>query len=246
VPTVQELYAAKAASGSAGASGDSGSVYLGSTSRVDASRDALVAGSDTPHIVSADEAKLMFFKDDALRLKWQQQLYDMGLTKSADDYESALSAWNKAVDLATSYQAAGRNVSPWDVLDLVGHGAGAINTEPKTTTSTSKSTNLPSKTDIEHAVRSMFQEQVGRDPSASELARYRGIALAEAKRNPSITTTTTTTDSSGNSTSSSQSSGGVNLDEVLGQNVSDDPEHGAYQAATYYFNAMTQALGAPV
>jgi hypothetical protein len=245
--TWQEILARNQAAGPL-ATSTTPTVFMGKgASRVDKTRDALIPGTASDRVQDLPSAKLEFFKDEDLRMRWQEELYRLGLTKSPDDFETSLSAWEKAVELAAQYHQVGKNVTPWQVLDLVAGKGGRIQTNgPKTTVSRSKSTDMPTAGDIDHSTRSIFQEQMGRDPTESELARYRGIALREAKRNPAIVTTTTTTDPDGNSTSTSTRQGGFtanDLAEAQTKNASDDPEHGAYQASTFYFNALLDAIG---
>jgi anti-sigma factor ChrR (cupin superfamily) len=106
--------------------------------------------------------------------------------------------------------------------------------------------NVPDKASAEAAVRSLFQEQLGRDPEEGEMDRYVSMIQSGYRSHPSTTTTTQTTDAQGNTTQKSSTTGG-NYDpsSMLVDQAQADPEWGSYQAATKYFNAMISALGAP-
>ena len=176
-----------------------------------------------------------------------------GVLDSASDYQGAFKAWQYAVQEAGNfYTATGgkRKVTPWDMLSLLEDNAAAAGGSkgPKTTKQTSTSTNIPSPLDAEAAVKTIFQEGIGRDPSKGELARYSSLLIGKAKANPSITNSTQTVDANGNVSQSSTSSGGLSAagaQQALMNEVQADPEYGSYQAATTYYGALLKAIAAP-
>lgn len=190
-----------------------------------------------------DEAYAEFWSNADLRNQWVAETMRMGLATNVDQ---AASIWLDAIKTSNAVLLTGKKMSPWDLLDIKSGTAQGTIGVPKTTTDKNTTVQHASAADIDAATRSVFQEQLGRDPTKTELARYRGIAFREEARNPVTTTVTTTVDAQGNRTSDSSSVGGLSaagLTDALTQDASNDPEHGALQAATYYFNALHDAIG---
>jgi hypothetical protein len=181
---------------------------------------------------------------DQERSAFGQRLYKLGLVKDPNDYGAVFNTWQSAVQEASNfYMAAGKKVTPWQVLDVV---AGANGPRSTTQTNTSKSFNIPTVEDAHAATKQLFQALMGRDPDHGELDRYASMMTSYAQKHPTVTKQTQTTDIHGNTTSSSTSSGGYSpegLRDMLGQKAKADPEYGSYQAATTYFNALIGAMG---
>lgn len=219
----------------------------------DPTRDAVrpgmgfVAGPESK--MGEDQAIQDFYNwDDRKRQKMGQQLVDLGLIKNAWDYDSIFRVWQSAVHEAGGYFTFGkRKITPYQVIsNIFGAGAGgAGGNGPRTTTS--KRVNIPTAADAESLVRKIFADQVGRAPTKGEIASYTKEIVAKAKASPEMVTETTKYDRTGSPVSqSSVSKGGFSADAqaLLVQNeVQDDPEFGAYQAATHYFNVLQQVIG---
>lgn len=197
----------------------------------------------TERQVTLDQAYAEFWSNQTLRDQWVAETMRMGLATNVDQ---AFNVWLDSIKTSNALLQTGKKMSPWDILDIkTGTAQGTVGA-PKTTTDKNTTVQHASAADIDAATRSVFQEQLGRDPSKTELNRYRGIAFREEARNPTTQTVTTTVDANGNRVSESSSVGGLSaagLNDHLLQNASEDPEHGALQAATYYFNALHDAIG---
>jgi hypothetical protein len=182
---------------------------------------------------------------DQERSSFGQRLYKLGLVKDPNDYGSVFGAWQSAVQEASNfYMAAGKKVTPWQVLDIVAGGANG-GPHPTTQTNTSKSFNIPTVEDAHAATKQIFQALMGRDPDENELDRYASMMTSYAQKHPTVTKQTQTTDIHGNTTSSSTSSGGYTQ---AGSRPAEQPGPARpgvrrYQAATTYFNALQGALG---
>lgn len=218
-------------------------VFMGTTtpSRGAAFHDILPSDSQ----LGLSEAKLDIYGwSEEEQAQWGKRLYNAGLIKDPNNWDAMVQAWQYAVGQAGSFYSKGKKITPWQVVDLMSKGGGG-DAGPRTTHSTSTSTNMPARSDVEATVKSMFKNMMGRDPEEGELDRYVSQAMAGYKKNPSVTNTTATTDANGNTNSNSTSSGGFNPQGVLEDSIQGDPEWGAFQAATTYFNALQGALGAP-
>lgn len=187
------------------------------------------------------------------------KMYKAGMISDPAKWEQVQSAWATVVqDAGLRYAMSGGKdkVTPYDMLDIMVGIAGDLNQStgnsyPKTTTHTTTnfSKNIIDGDTADSLVRAIYHDQVGRDPSPNELATYRVMVTGYTRERPtkSTSTTTSTVDAAGNvdeSTSSTSAPGwteqGVQ-DQVL-QKTKHDPEYGAYQAATTYYNALQDLI----
>lgn len=239
----------KARSGTSQGIGDRSPVFVGYQNSIEPGLDAHDRRSGAHKVSlepkSAIEVKNEFYSlSDHDRTALGLSLYKSGLVNDPTAFDQVQAAWNKAVDDAAGFYQGGkgRAITPWEVLSLKMGVNGQKAGGPKTQTSTSF--NIPSPQDAEAGIKAIFSSAVGRDPTGDELKKYTAIMVGLAKKNPS--TSTTTYDASGNATTTS--GGGISgegLKQAALDQVQKDPEWGAFQAATTYFNAVQQAIAAP-
>ena len=152
--------------------------------------------------------------------------------------------WGSYAGMAAAYNANGKQMSLWDVLNLdAQHHQTA---KPITTTNTSTSYQLSDLADTHALFMQAAQSLLGRAPTTSETKAFQKQLNAYQRANPTKTTTTQTTDASGNTSSSSTTSGGTTAaaeSDMAQQAAQQNPEYGAYQAATTYFNSLLNAIG---
>jgi len=122
-------------------------------------------------------------------------------------------------------------------------------TRPSSYTNTSSQVNITDP----HAARQMLintlQNSLGRDPTASEFQAFLSSVHAAERANPTVTKTTYKLNKVGNYDVSNQTtSGGVDPSAYTADygSTHNQHEHAAYQAATSYFDALRQAVGAVV
>lgn len=199
-------------------------------------------------IMSASEAAGMYYDwDQKTRDKFLTQLGLAGYkSDQMTDSDLALT-WANYVNQAAKYRARGQNLTPWDVLakDMAQRETAAA--KPRTITQTSTSYDLSSKGDAQAIFLTAAQQLIGRDPTKAETAKFTEALNAYERANPRTTTTTSRYAAGGDLTSqSSTTSGGVGegARQILAmEDIKKDPEYGAYQAATTYFDAMMEMIG---
>jgi hypothetical protein len=183
---------------------------------------------------------------DDERAAWGRRLYSAGYLKNPDDFDDQLKGWAYAVENASNYYTgAGKQMTPWAFIDMKIATSKVEEHKPYQGPRTQTSVNLPSKTDANAAIQAMFKNELGREATDGELDRYRSIMLAQYKKNPTITTTTPTKFGENGEVidSTSTTKGGFNPQGWLEDQAQADPEYGAYQAASTYYNALQSALG---
>lgn len=199
--------------------------------------------------VGVDQAKMDIYGwTDAERQQWGKRLYGAGLIQDPHDWDGMTKAWSYAVEQTAGFNAGSKpNLTPWgfiDILEAQGAGRQALQArqkalQPQVSTSYQA---VPDKSDAEAAIKTLFQEQLGRDPEPNEMDKYVSMMLSKMRADPGKTVSTTDP-VTGRSTSKSYA--GFNPKSMLEEEAQGDPEWGAYQAATKYFNALQGAIGAP-
>lgn len=233
---------------------DSLPVYLGGPNGTNAA--PLQAGQDAndrkPASNSVDviTAKSKFndssYMSDTTKAALGQAMYAAGLISHPADMHAVYLQWQDAVEEAALRKYYGQNITPFQVIAMrLSLAAGMNNNREQTATRTSY--NIPSPQDGEAMVTDLFHSALGRDPSKDELAKYTSMLVGIAKANPSVENTTSDkTGAHTTSTSTTHSLSQAGMEQALLDKVKADPEYGAYQAATTYYNAALKAIGSPV
>lgn len=203
------------------------------------------AGVGTPNTMKLSQlANQWYTMDQADKDKFMAQLAKAGYKTETMSDANMADLWASYAGQAAAYNANGKQMTLWDVLALdAQHRKTAA---PVTTTNTSTSTQISNYQDTHALFQSAAQSLLGRAPTVAETKAFQKQLNAYQAANPTKTTTTQTTDAMGNSTSTSTSSGGTTaagLSDLAQQQAQQNPDYGAYQAATTYFNALLGAIG---
>lgn len=168
-------------------------------------------------------------------------------------YDDVVNLWKSMVARASdALMASGgtNKMTPWDALSLYGQENAAAGIGPggsHTTTNVSRSVSNIDQGEAWNALQGTLSQMLGRDPTDNELRDFVHRMNHLAVRNPSVTHSTTTTDAKGNTTSSSHTTPGFTAADMAQSayyQAQQEPDYGAYQAGSTYFNAALSALGA--
>ena len=182
-----------------------------------------------------------------------KRMQDAGLdVKSFDDVNSV---WQSLVERAAktyTISEGEKKVTPWDVLDLIQRedetANGGEDPDNFTHVSTSKSVQDISEGEAWSTLQSNLSRMLGRDPSDQEVRDFTHRMNSLAARNPAISKTISTYKDGRltNSTTREVESGFTADDMVMDayESAQSNPEYGAYQAASTYFNSAMSAMGA--
>lgn len=245
---------ASAQQGGSVASADNPPVYLG-----EIAGSTRFAGKEmpdgeripAPHDKTAllDKASTMIYRDGV-----QQRFIDLLLRNGIiergnytwDDVEGW---WLKAVaGAANAWRYGGKKVTPEQWLELW-HGAGVNGAGggASTQTSVDKSVQQIDDLDARAAAEETYSSLMGRAPKGKEADAIREMLNSYAQNHPSITRQTVHTDAQGNVSRTTKTSGGMSsagAAQLVDDQVKSKPGYAEYQAASTYFNALQQALGA--
>lgn len=172
---------------------------------------------------------------------------------AVETYDDVSKLWGSVVDMAaSSYSLAGKQVTPWALIQLRGKYAGADGKmKPKITTNTNIDEMDPAQ------ARLMFeqtaQQALGRAPTKSEIDDFIAKAQTIAHQNPTKTVTTSQVGFDGkadteNSTSVTTGQGAAQAKAQLASmdQAKQSEDYAAYQAAGNYFPMLFEALQSPV
>lgn len=201
--------------------------------------------------MSVDQAIASYY---SLSPRNKQALIDasikLGMSPDKINDQALLSVWSNYVKAAQGYQSKGKDITPWTImlLDITSQEnakqSGAGQKGPTTTTQTS--TNLSTQLDAKGILYTASRSLLGRDPTDEESNRFWQTLNAQERANPTTTTTTTSYGPEGEATNQQQTvSGGLGSEarQMLSvEEAKKNPEYGAYQAATTYYNAFMQKL----
>lgn len=184
--------------------------------------------------------------DGKTRDKFLSQLNLAGYdTNSLKDGQIA-QLWATYAQQAASYYAQGKKLTPWDILAMDMKQRESYLNTPRSVTQSSTSYDMSTREDAHAIFLQAAQSLLGRDPTKSEIGAFQKALNAYEKKNPTITTQTTNYLGDTVTGQTSTTKGGVKAEArqlMAVEDVKADPEYGAYQAATTYFDAMMQMIG---
>jgi hypothetical protein len=277
-PYMQGLMGIAASGGGTLAAPGGGKVYMG-TQRY------TKGGQDKSSGQSLPRGKTMYGKKDiwATEAEAAQEFYNWsgkqqqdfvaqgilsGQLKLGDGSMEGAALWKKLVKEAANYGAAGKKVSPIDLMATYVKASGGsnawtsagvwqINTQtgerkyvgPGTYLGDGKAQQTDTRVDLTdpdtaRAISTqLFQNLMGRDPGAGELGAFANALHSAEQNSPVVSTTTTQYDMDTGQAlgSDTAQSGGVTADAkayIGEQQLKSKKEYGAYQAATTYQNAF--------
>jgi hypothetical protein len=180
-------------------------------------------------------------------------MQDAGLdVKSFDDVNAV---WQGLVERAAktyTLSEGEKKVTPWDVLELVKRedevANGGEDPDNFTHVSTSKTVQDISEGEAWSVLQSNLSRMLGRDPSDQEVRDFTHRMGQLAARNPAISKTISTyKDGRLTNSKTTEVDSGFTAEDMMKKSYDEaqaDPEYGAFQAASTYFNAAVGALGA--
>lgn len=170
--------------------------------------------------------------------------YDVTKMKDGDIAQM----WSTYAAQAASYYKSGRGqrLTPWDILAKDRAQRESYMKTPRSVTQTSTSYDMSTQQDAHAIFMQAAQSLLGRDPTKAEVASFQRTINAYEKANPTVTTATTNYIGDDVTGQTSTTKGGVKDSArslMAMEDVKADPEYGAYQASTTYFDAMMDLIG---
>ncbi|UVD39695.1 hypothetical protein SEA_ROSEPHARIE_10 [Streptomyces phage RosePharie] len=194
----------------------------------------------------SDVANQYYNWDDKTKNKFLSQLNLAGYDTSGLRDSQIAQLWGNYAAQAAQYYGQGRKLTPWDILARDREQREAYMNTPRTVTQTSTAYDLSTREDAQAIFLQAAQSLLGRDPTKAEIGSFQKALNAYEKANPTVTTQTShymgdTLQSQSSTTKGGVKEGARQLMAV--EDIKRDPEYGAYQAATTYFDAMMEMIG---
>lgn len=177
----------------------------------------------------------------------KMQLVDSNYSTATDS--DLATAWGSLVTQSAAYHAAGKDVTPWDILAKnISSVGGVKGKNGQDITRTISATNLTSAPDSNALFQAAAQSLIGRAPTADEMKAFQANLNAQERANPTQSTVERQYNASGYLTAENTlgSSGGVSetaKQNLATQDLKGTTEYANYQAATTYMGALQQLLG---
>ncbi|MGZ4574080.1 MAG: hypothetical protein ACXVXY_03655 [Mycobacteriaceae bacterium] len=209
-------------------------------------------------LTSTQAMNLPYTWDDAEVKDVMKKMQESGIPVDSFDTGSTslVSVWGTLVNRAAmtySMSEGQKKVTPWDVLDMYKSEAQAAGTYTnyvgygdRTTTTVNRSVSTITDGEAWSVMQQTLSRMLGRDPSDQELRDYTYRMNQMAAANPSISKTITrykNGEAVGSSTHTDTGFTASDMAQNAYDNAQSNPEYGAYQAASTYFNAALSALG---
>ena len=202
-----------------------------------------VGSINTPSLSSV--AGQYYTWDGKTKAKFLTQLSLAGYNTSGMTDDQLSKAWAAYAQQSANYLARGVKQTPWDIMARDMHQReSASSLAPQV--STTSNVQLSTASDAHALFSQAAQSLLGRAPTKAESRNFLATINSYEREHPTTTTTTTTPKSGGGSSSSSVTTGGASAageQDVATQEAKKDPEYGAYQAATTYYNALMDMVG---
>lgn len=215
-----------------------------------AGMSVIVPAEQGTQTMDAQQYAMQFYNWGNNDLNWFRN--QMGLINS--NYYTATNdqlatAWFDYVRQSAERNAAGNPVTPEDLLqaDITATGGGKGKAD-RTITKTINQVNLTNTADAQAIFFQAAQNLLGRAPTDAENAQFKGYLNQQEQLNPIHQVQQLTYNQAGLVVDKNvlKSSGGITSQGaamLAEQQARQNPEYGAYQAATTYMNALRQALG---
>jgi hypothetical protein len=211
-------------------------------------KDPLVymgAGSQIAYLPASQASAAVFQWDSQTENKFKSQLALAGYDLSGMDQQKIAQLWSQYVNLAANYSLNGQDLSPWQVLqkDIATHES----VQPRTVMSQTKQYNISTYEDAFGLYEKVAQNLLGRNPTKAETASFQKILNQYEYAHPTTTTWQSTyMGSQLQDRQATKTTGGVTAQAqaaIAEEQAKQDPEYGAYQAATNGMNWLMKAIG---
>lgn len=210
-------------------------------------------GSAAPDYKSVNMAEAYWLDmSDEDRKAFMESAKKEGFWNPNQGADGLVSAWGKAVALAAQYNQAHSDdkskwISPFEAIQKMAIADMAGQNLAHDGFSTETSYRKFSQNELMSNAKSVLQQELGRNPTSSEMKAFTAAVNAASLLHPQTVTRQQVDDGQGGTSAVSTVTGG-NFDPnaVIDAQVHGTQEYNDFQAASVYFPALMQAVGATV
>lgn len=164
---------------------------------------------------------------------------------------SLAQAWTQAVGIASGYNSAHQDdpkkwLSPYEAIQKLAPAMAASKGAAFNGFTQTTHVQQFRESDLYSQAKSILQNELGRDPTPSELRAFTVAVNIAAKQNPAVTTSQQANPDGTGDNQVVTYGGSFDPTQTIDEMVKKTDEYAQYQAAVDYFPAVMQALGAVV
>ena len=233
--------------------GTAGSANAAERAMADAATGYTPDPTSTAVTMAAAEGHWMEMSQED-RLKFADMAQKAGVWKPSLGADALFQAWGKAVGWAGKYNSLHQDekdkwMSPFEAVTNMQIAGMADDGQSHDGFSTESTIRQFTMNDIRMQAKSILQNELGRNPTDSEMKAYTAAVNAASRANPQITTTQGVVNPDGSRTSNSVVTGGINSDTsaaIIQDAAQGTQESADYKTAAMYMPALMQALGSAI
>jgi len=174
-----------------------------------------------------------------------------GVWKKSQGADALFQAWGKAVGWAGKYNNLHQDnkdkwMSPFEAVSNMAIAGLADDNQSHDGFSTQTSIQQFSVQQLQQNARQILQQELGRNPTGSEMKAYTAAVNAAARANPQMVTQQQTLNSDGSQSTDRVVNGGIDPNEIIQGMAQGTQESADFKTAAQYLPALQQAIGASI
>ena len=185
------------------------------------------------------------------RLAFAAAAEKAGVWKKSQGADALFQAWGKAVGWAGKYNNLHKGdqskwLSPFEAVTNMAIAGMADDDQSHDGFSTEQTIQQFSTQQLQQQARSILQQELGRNPTGSEMKAYTAAVNAAARANPQTVTQQQVDNGDGSTATSRVVNGGIDPNEIIQDMAQGTEESDAFKTASQYLPALQQAIGASI
>jgi hypothetical protein len=183
------------------------------------------------------------------RMTFAKAAEKAGVWKASQGADALFQAWGKAVGWAGKYNNLHQDdkskwLSPFEAVTNMQIAGMADDGRSHDGFSTEATVQQFSPGQLQQQAKQILQQELGRNPTDSEMKSYTAAVNAAARANPQQVTQQQTLNPDGSQSTDRVVNGGVDPNAIIQDMASGTQESDAYKSAAVYLPALQQAIGA--
>lgn len=204
-------------------------------------------GNEYSSMTAAEGHWMDMSTDD--RMAFAKAAEKAGVWKPSQGADALFQAWGKAVGWAGKYNNLHQDdkskwLSPFEAVTNMQIAGMADNNQSHDGFSTEATVQQFTTGQLQSQAKQILQQELGRNPTDSEMKAYTAAVNAAARANPQQVTQQQTLNPDGSQSTSRVVNGGVDPNAIIQDMASGTQESDAYKSAAVYLPALQQAIGA--
>ena len=208
-----------------------------------------MTGNDYSTMTAAEGHWMDMTSDE--RLEFAAAAEKAGVWKKSQGADALFQAWGKAVGWAGKYNNLHKDdkskwLSPFEAVTNMAIAGMADDDQSHDGFSTEQSVQQFSISQLTSQAKQILQNELGRNPTDSEMKAYTAAVNAAALASPQMVTQQQTDNPDGSTSTSRVVNGGIDPNAIIQDMAQGTQESDDYKTAAMYLPALQQAIGATI